>query len=127
MVDDVHQSRRQIACRGGCAHLVKHHLYFGTTVEQTEDGLGEILAMRAVQPSGAHNDVLASRGNDGVFAQKLRTALDASGRSLLTLGARRVVRLSSKHIVCGDVHQPRISFGRCLSHVRHCLMVERIG
>ena len=125
-VDDVHQRSRQIFCCRGSAHLVEHHLNLWTRVEQTKDGFGEILAVGAIQPSGAHNDVLTARRHNGLFALKFCTAIDASWRTRLVFSARSVVGLSTKHIVRGNMQQPSPSLLSDLCHVVHSLMVEQV-
>ena len=91
-----------------------------------EDGFGEILAVDAIQPSGAHNDVLTARRHNGLFALKFCAAIDASWRARLVFSARSVVGFRSKHIVRGNVKQPRLRLLSDLCHIVHSLVVEQV-
>ena len=116
---------RQQFGRGGRTHLVSNHIQRLAFCCQAQHGLGEISAPRAINPTGAQNDVARVVLNC-LLARQLGLAVDAQRSGGVVLfpgaGARTV-----KHVVGGEVEQPCTQGSGLTRHARQGFGIDTGG
>ena len=92
---------------GGVAALVVDHLQLAEFLAGIDDGLDKVLAVVAVQPCRAHDEVAVAELLHILFAHELGRAVGADGPGQGGFILRNAaVFPAGEHIVGGNVHQP---------------------
>ena len=104
--------------------LVEHHLQLGLGSRQVQHGFHEVPAELTVQPGRAEDHVVAARSQYVLFPLQLGASVHTGRRTLLVFLARRVVRISTKHVVRRDMHQQSAHFLHGLRQVAGSVSVQ---
>ena len=108
----------QIHRIGGVAALVVDHFQLAELLARVHDGLDEVLAVVAVEPCGAHDEVAMAELFHVLFTHELGGAVgaDGAGNGGLVL-CNAAVLAAGEHIVGGDVHQTGTGLFGCLCQI----------
>jgi len=117
---------------GRSARLVENHFQLLFFFRQAQHRLHEIRTVLRIEPRRAKDQVATARCAYRLLAVELRHSVNARGRTLLLLAARRVVGIAAENIVRRNVYQHpaallhrirKISNRRSVQQLRTCRVV----
>lgn len=125
--DNVEDSLSQIAGIGGCAHLVEDDVELWLSGCEVEHSLDKILAIFAVEPSCAEDDIIAPRREGGLFAKEFGAAISTCGVDGFVFGAWGVVGVAPKNIIGGHMNKSSARRIGGFGQISHSLSINQLG